>query len=55
MSRFGKDNPDMRFGLEIRDLTDILRNSGFKLFRELALRRRRDQGHRVPKPENSLP
>ena len=36
MDRFGKDNPDMRFGLEIRDLTDILRNSGFKLFAEIA-------------------
>jgi aspartyl-tRNA synthetase len=36
MNRFGKDNPDMRFGLEIRDLTDILRNSGFKLFAEIA-------------------
>jgi aspartyl-tRNA synthetase len=36
MSRFGKDSPDMRFGLEIRDLTDILRNSGFKLFAEIA-------------------
>jgi aspartyl-tRNA synthetase len=35
-SRFGKDSPDMRFGLEIRDLTDILRNSGFKLFAEIA-------------------
>ena len=36
MSRFGKDSPDMRFGLEIRDLTDILKNSGFKLFAEIA-------------------
>ena len=36
MNRFGKDSPDMRFGLEIRDLTDILRNSGFKLFAEIA-------------------
>ena len=36
ISRFGKDNPDMRFGLEIRDLTDILRSSGFKLFAEIA-------------------
>ena len=35
MNRFGKDSPDMRFGLEIRDLTDILRNSGFKLFAEI--------------------
>ncbi|MFH1910415.1 MAG: aspartate--tRNA ligase [Pseudomonadota bacterium] len=36
MSRFGKDNPDIRFGLELRDLTDIFRGSGFKLFAEIA-------------------
>ena len=35
MCRFGKDSPDMRFGLEICDLTDILRGSGFKLFAEV--------------------
>ena len=28
--------PIIRFGLEIRDLTDILRGSGFKLFAEIA-------------------
>ncbi len=36
MSRFGKDNPDLRFSIEMRDLTDILRNSGLKLFSEIA-------------------
>jgi len=36
MESFGKDSPDLRFGLEIRDLTDILRNSGFKLFAQIA-------------------
>ncbi len=36
MSRFGKDNPDIRFGLELRDLTDIFKGSGFKLFAEIA-------------------
>ncbi|MCL5807877.1 MAG: aspartate--tRNA ligase [Deltaproteobacteria bacterium] len=35
INRFGKDSPDMRFGLEIHDLTDILMNSGFKLFAEI--------------------
>jgi aspartyl-tRNA synthetase len=34
ISRYGKDNPDIRFGLELRDLTDILTGSGFKLFAE---------------------
>jgi aspartyl-tRNA synthetase len=36
ISRFGKDNPDIRFGMELRDLTDILKGSGFKLFSEIA-------------------
>jgi aspartyl-tRNA synthetase len=36
INRFGKDNPDTRFGLEIHDLTDILRRSGFKLFADIA-------------------
>lgn len=32
MNRFGKDNPDTRYGLELIDLTDILKNTGFNLF-----------------------
>jgi aspartyl-tRNA synthetase len=36
ISRYGKDNPDVRFGMEIVDLTDIVKNSGFKLFTEVA-------------------
>ncbi len=32
MDRFGVDNPDTRFGLELKDLTQILRNSQFKVF-----------------------
>ena len=33
MTRFGTDRPDLRFGLEIADLTDILGDSGFRAFR----------------------
>jgi len=36
MERYGKDNPDLRFDLEIRELTDILEHSDFKLFQEVA-------------------
>ncbi len=32
MSRYGVDKPDTRFGLELQDVTSIVRNSGFKLF-----------------------
>jgi aspartyl-tRNA synthetase len=36
IERYGKDNPDVRFTLELRDLTDIVRNSDFKVFQEVA-------------------
>lgn len=32
MDRFGKDNPDIRFGLELKNVTDLVANSGFKVF-----------------------
>ena len=32
MERFGSDKPDLRFGLEIRDITDIFANSQFNVF-----------------------
>jgi aspartyl-tRNA synthetase len=32
MCRFGKDNPDLRFGLELQDITDLATNSGFAIF-----------------------
>jgi aspartyl-tRNA synthetase len=32
MARFGKDNPDLRYGLELKDLTDLAMGSGFKVF-----------------------
>jgi aspartyl-tRNA synthetase len=35
IERYGKDNPDTRFTLELRDLTDILRSSEFRVFSEV--------------------
>lgn len=32
MDRFGKDNPDLRYGMELTDLTDIAAGSGFRVF-----------------------
>ncbi len=32
MDRFGRDNPDIRFGLELKNIGDIVANSDFKVF-----------------------
>jgi len=32
IDRFGIDRPDMRFGLELKDISDIVENSGFQVF-----------------------
>ena len=32
MDRYGSDKPDTRYGLELVDVSDILKNSGFKVF-----------------------
>ena len=36
MTRFGHDAPDMRFGVEIVDLTDIAKKTEFRVFRSVA-------------------
>ena len=35
MNRFGSDKPDLRFEMEIKDLSDIVKDSGFKVFADV--------------------
>lgn len=42
MERFGHDAPDLRFGMELKDVTDIAKTVDFKVFRSVA-----DAGGRV--------
>ncbi len=36
MERYGRDNPDTRFAMELRDVTAIVKDCGFKAFNEVA-------------------
>ncbi len=38
LQRFGKDNPDLRFGMELRDISDLASGSGFKVFEDAVAR-----------------
>ncbi len=42
MERFGHDAPDLRFGMELVDVTDLAKEAEFRVFRETA-----DAGNRV--------
>lgn len=38
MDRYGSDKPDIRFGMEIKDLSQLIQGSGFKVFDEAVAR-----------------
>jgi len=38
LDRFGVDNPDLRFAMELVDITGIVESSGFKVFADVAAR-----------------
>jgi aspartyl-tRNA synthetase len=39
MDRFGSDKPDLRFGMELHDVSDIVRNSEFAVFKNALAKR----------------
>ncbi|MCI0528806.1 MAG: aspartate--tRNA ligase [Nitrospira sp.] len=49
MDRFGVDKPDMRFGLELRDLTRIVSGAEFKVFRKAIDSKGMVKGLGIPK------
>ncbi len=48
VSRFGIDNPDLRFGMELTDSTELFRGSAFKPFVEAVQSGGHVKGFRVP-------
>ena len=48
MQRFGSDKPDLRFGMELSDITEQVKNSGFKVFDSVISQNGRIRGIAVP-------
>jgi aspartyl-tRNA synthetase len=47
MDRYGVDNPDLRFGLELVDVSDIAKNTNFKVFTDTVQRGGQVKGIKV--------
>ncbi|HID90119.1 MAG TPA: aspartate--tRNA ligase [Anaerolineae bacterium] len=48
MDRYGTDKPDLRFGMELVEITDLVAQSGFRIFRQVAEAGGQVKGFRVP-------
>jgi aspartyl-tRNA synthetase len=48
IQRFGKDNPDLRFGMELNDCSDLAAQSEFRVFKEAIASGGQVKGIRVP-------
>jgi aspartyl-tRNA synthetase len=48
MDRFGSDKPDLRFGLELTDLSDLAAESGFRVFQTVLADGGKVKGIRAP-------
>ena len=48
MRRFGTDKPDLRLGLELGEITDVVKRSGFRVFQSVAESEGMVKGMRAP-------
>jgi len=48
IAKYGSDKPDLRFGLEIKDLSDVFRNAEFRVFKDIIAGGGVDRGFAVP-------
>jgi aspartyl-tRNA synthetase len=49
MAKYGSDKPDLRPGLEIQDLSDVFRESNFRVFKEIVAKGGTVRGFVIPK------
>ncbi|HEX7050990.1 MAG TPA: aspartate--tRNA ligase [Longimicrobiales bacterium] len=54
MARYGTDKPDLRFGMEFQDVTALLQEADFRLFRDTRGTGARIKGIRAPGGGNAL-
>ncbi len=52
MKKYGSDKPDLRFGLEIEDVSDLVQTCDFKVFREVVEAGGVVRGIRIPQGES---
>jgi aspartyl-tRNA synthetase len=52
MNSYGNDKPDLRFGLKFSDITESLKNSGFKVFDDVSSRGGAIKGFAIPGAAN---
>ncbi len=54
VERYGTDRPDLRFGLEFKEVTDVLRDTGYGVFRKIIEQGGVIKGFRVPGAARTL-
>ncbi|MEW6095485.1 MAG: aspartate--tRNA ligase [bacterium] len=53
MSKYGTDSPDVRFGLELVDITDLVKDSKFQVFSKVVASKGQVKGIRIQNPNFS--
>lgn len=55
MDKYGTDKPDVRFGFEIKDISDIAKDCSFKVFKDTVANRRYGSSHQRKRLRGQVP